>query len=258
MYCPNCGTQLLEGTKFCTNCGERVQAPVPAAQPIAQPIAQPVVKPEAQLRRAWRPRLTVPAVFAAIAAVLYLILCCISLYTALPEFTAFGRNPLMLLTMAREILYPLCLTAAAVLAFLFCIVQHKKGGKSLFALSCLMLVLYFGLGLLVQSLSLIGYGFHTRAVQIHGILLSMSGALQNLALYGAGFVLFLIEMIGAFRGRINRVVGILAGVALFVSCALGYSEFDQSFRNAAELFGPMFLGVAVLLIAALWRPKQTA
>ena len=246
MFCTNCGAPLQEGAKFCTDCGAKVQAPAPAAQP------------EVRQRPARRPRLTVPAIFAALAAVLFAIVWCNSIFTSLPNLTAFGRNPLMLLTMTREILYPVCLTAAAVLAFLFCTLQHRNGGTSLFAFACLMLVLYFGLGLLVQSLSLIGYGFQTRAVQIHGILLGMSGALQNLALYGAGFVLFLIEMTGAFRGKVNRVIGIFAGIALMLSCAVGYSEFDESFRNAVELFGPVLLGVAVLLIAILWRPKQDA
>ena len=256
MFCTNCGAPLQEGVKFCTNCGVKVQASAPAAQPIEQSAVQPTVKPTAQQRPARRPRLIVPAIFAALAAVLFAIVWSISLYTALPNLTAFGRNLLMLLTMAREILYPLCLTAAAVLAFLFCILQHKRGKPSLFALSCLMLVLYFGLSLLVQGLSLIQYGSHTRAVQIHGIGLADAG--QRLSLYGAGFVLFLIEMIGAFRGKVNRVIGILAGVALMLSCGAVYSEFDRSIRNTVELFGPILLGVAMLLIAILWRPKKEA
>lgn len=46
MFCSKCGSQLLEGSAFCSNCGHRV-APItkpPAPQPIAQPnpIPQPV------------------------------------------------------------------------------------------------------------------------------------------------------------------------------------------------------------------------
>ena len=52
--CPNCGASCADGTKFCSNCGGPLPAPVqqPAAQPVQpvyqQPVAQPAPQPAAQ------------------------------------------------------------------------------------------------------------------------------------------------------------------------------------------------------------------
>ena len=258
MYCPNCGAQLQEGMKFCTNCGAKVQAPVPDAQPIEQPTTQPSVKPTTQPTARRRPKLIVPAVFAAVAAVLYAVILCISVYTTLPELKVSVGISTVQLSAVREMLNPMCLAAAAVLAFLFCVWQYKEGGTSLFAVSCLIIVLYFGLGLLVQGLTLIDFGNPSRVIRTPDISIGMSGALRFLFLYGSGFALFLIEMIFAFRDRIIRKIGIFSGIVLMIMGGIRYSEFDQSIRSAAELFAPIFFGVAVLLIAVLWRPKQTS
>ena len=60
MYCPNCGHQQPDDSKFCNNCGKELQAvnqapnptPAPAAenqnpapQPVQQPIQQPIQQP---------------------------------------------------------------------------------------------------------------------------------------------------------------------------------------------------------------------
>ena len=36
MFCPNCGTKLPDGAKFCTNCGKAAPAPVAPVEPIAE------------------------------------------------------------------------------------------------------------------------------------------------------------------------------------------------------------------------------
>ena len=42
MFCPNCGTQLPDGSAFCGNCGNRLSAaPNPAPAPGYPPVAQP-------------------------------------------------------------------------------------------------------------------------------------------------------------------------------------------------------------------------
>ncbi len=42
MFCPNCGTQLPDGARFCTNCGKEFASYVNAAQVEPAPVA-PVV-----------------------------------------------------------------------------------------------------------------------------------------------------------------------------------------------------------------------
>lgn len=52
MFCPNCGTQLPDGTRFCPNCGFTIEQPAEQAQPVepvqaAQPV-QPTAVPPVQ------------------------------------------------------------------------------------------------------------------------------------------------------------------------------------------------------------------
>ena len=45
--CPNCGASCADGTKFCSNCGGQLPAPVqqPAAQPVQPAYQQPAPQP---------------------------------------------------------------------------------------------------------------------------------------------------------------------------------------------------------------------
>lgn len=48
-FCPNCGTQLSDGIKFCTECGQKLEtvpAPAPAPEPVQQPYVAPAPAPE--------------------------------------------------------------------------------------------------------------------------------------------------------------------------------------------------------------------
>ncbi len=47
-FCPKCGQQLAENTKFCTHCGEKVAEPTAAPQTAAQPHPQPAAAPAAE------------------------------------------------------------------------------------------------------------------------------------------------------------------------------------------------------------------
>ena len=46
-YCSNCGTQMAEDIKFCTECGAKLERPVPPAEPAPEPAATPLPEPPA-------------------------------------------------------------------------------------------------------------------------------------------------------------------------------------------------------------------
>ena len=47
MFCPNCGTNLPDGTKFCSNCGSTLSQPAPAQNPQPAQNQQPAASPYA-------------------------------------------------------------------------------------------------------------------------------------------------------------------------------------------------------------------
>ena len=48
-FCPNCGSQLNEGARFCAACGSPVAAPAPVAEPAPAPApAEPVYQAPAE------------------------------------------------------------------------------------------------------------------------------------------------------------------------------------------------------------------
>ena len=49
MLCPNCGSELTPGAKFCITCGATVEAAVPAAAPVESPVAP--VKPVCEVEQ---------------------------------------------------------------------------------------------------------------------------------------------------------------------------------------------------------------
>ena len=49
--CPNCGKEVSEGFRFCTNCGEKLEPVEPAqsAEPAAETVEEaPVIEPAAE------------------------------------------------------------------------------------------------------------------------------------------------------------------------------------------------------------------
>ena len=45
MFCANCGFQVADGSKFCPQCGAKIEAPAaPVAEPVAEAVAEPVVE----------------------------------------------------------------------------------------------------------------------------------------------------------------------------------------------------------------------
>lgn len=75
MFCPKCGTQNPDGTRFCRSCGAQLshdvasarRAPGPTSAP-APPARRPSWSPE--LRRLWLTRLIVLAVIVVVDVIL--------------------------------------------------------------------------------------------------------------------------------------------------------------------------------------------
>lgn len=95
MYCPNCGTNLPEGTKFCSSCGTKVEAAAPEVKEAAPEVkeapvesAQPVetAAPVSQESEMVRPRKKLDMkklIIAGVAAAVVVVIAVIALVIAL-------------------------------------------------------------------------------------------------------------------------------------------------------------------------------
>ena len=88
MFCPKCGTQNLDGAKFCTSCGNDLSARVatPAGQPAGNPA--PVANPAAAAAAA-APAKKTPFDIAAIVAAAVMI---VAFFLPLASISAFGYS----------------------------------------------------------------------------------------------------------------------------------------------------------------------
>ena len=88
MICPYCGSQLRDGSRFCTNCGGDVSAaPVPAPEPVSSP--ESAQAPEPAPRRRGR---------AALVAVIAVSLVVIAVAGALIALHLTGNRDVPTLT----------------------------------------------------------------------------------------------------------------------------------------------------------------
>ena len=96
MFCPKCGTQNLDGAKFCTNCGNDLSARVttPAGQPVGNPAPAPnpaatatAAAPAAASTAA--PAKKTPFDIAAIVAAAVMI---VAFFMPLASISAFGYS----------------------------------------------------------------------------------------------------------------------------------------------------------------------
>ena len=75
MFCPNCGKQLPDGSRFCDSCGAQLEAAPPVQQPTQQPIQQQYQQPYIQQATYPEPRKKMPwgLIGGAAAAVAVLV-----------------------------------------------------------------------------------------------------------------------------------------------------------------------------------------
>lgn len=244
MYCEHCGAILKEGAAFCTNCGAPVaQKPVDTpAEPVYQQPAAPVYTPMAA--PSTRKPLIAPAILAIAAAALMFILWCVNLRT-IPYWVdslRYDADPYLGYLIFRFTVGALLPIAAGIFLFLFCLVQYRKGKASLLGIGLLMLVVFYGIGLLSYLLR-----FGLKMTNANG------RTLLYMFLETAIFVLLLIGMIGAFKKRLNKIVLIIAAGLIFIEEFIILVTGSWQATSVFDFLANALLAVAILLIALLWK-----
>ncbi len=186
-------------------------------------------------RRECKPML-VPMIAAAIAAPLYLAWWGWKLL----HFIVYLRGNYRLPFLFRIFVAPLLLCVAAVCLVLFVWIQCKKRRPTLFGSACLIVAvvqLFYAVSCVIEISQERYFSIDRNVIDY---MLSV-----------ACTVLFLIEAIAAFRGRIKGPSGIAGACVLkcfsLFSVAWGASRISQGVYYAADAF----LVVALLLIAVL-------
>ena len=197
MYCQKCGNPLQEGALFCVKCG----APVGDAQ-------APLVSERKAPARSGS-RLIVPAIFAIAAAAVFLVCWFSDLRHVNWMIHESQSEPVLAVYAFNNLLENLFWITGAVLLFVFCLTARKSKKTFLFALACLAFAGGFAFNLLIGMLSVVIAGYGITWFNAFSWILCSAGA-----------VLFLLEAIIAFKGRVHKLIGILAASAMFAVLAL--------------------------------------
>ena len=99
MFCPKCGTNVNEGSRFCPVCGNDmaavpVQTPAPVAEPAAAPMVEPMAAPMAEPMAAPKKKKGLMIAIISIASVLVVaaIVVCVYLFVIKPNQEAASNN----------------------------------------------------------------------------------------------------------------------------------------------------------------------
>lgn len=183
-----------------------------------------------------RKPMLVPMIAAAISAPLYLAWWGWKLLHVIVYLRGHYRLPFLL----QVFVAPPLLCAAAVCLVLFVWIQSKKRRPTLFGAACLIVAvaqLVYAVSCVIEISQKRYFSIDRNVIEY---MLSVACA-----------VLFLIEAIAAFRGRIKGPSGIAGACVLkcfsLFSVAWGASRISQGVYYAADAF----LVVALLLIAVL-------
>ena len=307
MFCPNCGTVVNDGEKYCACCGAPVAVPAsPASEPAPQRIVkgfqrpsakdfsqpespshqpaddnpptheqpayeqpayeqpayeqpayeqplyeqpayeQPVSAPVPKKRRA----LIAPAILAILHTVYALFGWILVLITQIPSLIEHGMHDAYYGYYIFQITFtPILGIAAAVFLFLFCLVQYRKGKSSMLGVCCLLEAIAYGLGLLSYLVVAILNRYSSFSVW----------DVIYILLYLAIVPMLIVGMIGAFKGKVIRIVLIIAA-ALMILMQLTSTIYNlilySNYVQIAISLLDILLPVALLLTAILWKPAD--
>ncbi|MBR3130831.1 MAG: zinc ribbon domain-containing protein [Clostridia bacterium] len=206
MYCQKCGKPLQDGVSFCIGCGA--------------PVDLPDVKP-AVVRSKKRASLTVPMIFAAIAMTLFLVSWIGSLSSVSYFFSHMREVPVFALFAIDNIVYVPIWIVGSLCIFLFCLTERKSGKTTLLGIGCLILAFVCAYSLLYRLVYIVIVlaADGVSPTEAFRMSFTVKGSLRQL-LCSAGAVLFLIEAISAFKGKVNKIIGILAACVVLALALL--------------------------------------
>lgn len=249
MFCQKCGADIPDGVKYCTSCGAPVSAAVNTV-PIEPPDRTGTLAPDNK-------RMLVPAILAIVGAGLTFILWIIN-WTHLPNLVSIVRyEPYYAYTIFRMLTGPLATAAAGVFLFLFGLIQYRRGKTSMLGLSMLMLLIAYGISLLSFPTLFIVRLASGRANEIRYL---FNGTNVLYMLFDTAiFVLLLICMRNAFKGKINKILQIVtAGLMLTLELIIMIDSVRSGATAVLNFLANSLYAAALLLVALLWRPAKTA
>ena len=247
MYCQNCGTVLEEGVRFCQNCGAPVSAAVNAV-PIELPDRTGTLASDNK-------RMLVPAILAIAGAGLTFILWIINCIHLPGLITAVRYEPFYAYTIFRMLTGPLVTAAAGIFLFLFGLNQYRQGRTSMLGLSLLMLLIAYGIALLSFPTLFIVRIAAGKADELRYL---FSGTNVLYMLFDTAiFVLLLICMRNAFKGKINKILQIVtAGLMLTLELIILIGSIRSGGAAVLNFLANSLYAAVLLLIAILWKPAK--
>lgn len=284
MYCQKCGAEIEDGARFCMRCGAKIgmtgpEEPVYSKPIYQQPICQqpvyqqPVCQQPVYSKPIYRqtvyqqpaaatPKkrraLIVPAILAIVSATVCLLLWIVFIISAARNLSRdigyYSYSAYSGYLAIRDSIILILSFAASVFLTLYCLIQYKKGKTSLLGVCCLLLgILYVIYVLSYPASAILIKGSSFTVVQVIYILFD-----------SAVIAMLTICMIGAFKGKLNRNILIIAAALILLlqlistvhTCILNQNIKNIVTQGIYFLLNAL-LPAALLLTAILQKPVKT-